>query len=60
MQPEQMNVMKSYQSMSAGDKTAMSELRKEEALRLGREIPLSDIISAVTPGMKTPDYFNQK
>jgi len=55
---EGMNVMKAYQAMSAEDKNALAELRKSEAVRLGRDISLGEIISAVTPGMKTPDFFN--
>ena len=39
------------------DKAALKALQAEEKARTGREISLSDIIAAVTPGLPTPAYL---
>jgi len=52
-----MNMAQMYSAMSAEDKAALKELKIEEEKRLGRIIPLSDIIAAVTPGMANPAYL---
>jgi hypothetical protein len=52
------NVMTAYKAMSVEDKAALKALQAEEAARTGREVGLSDIIAAVTPGMKNPAYLN--
>lgn len=51
------NLAKLYSNMSVEDKAALKELKAEEEKRIGAIVSLSDIIAAVTPGMKTPAYL---
>lgn len=46
-----MNTMQIYKAMSDEDKQALRELQEEESARLGRKVPLSEMLAAVTPGM---------
>lgn len=52
-----MNMAQIYSAMPAEDKAALKELKVEEEARLGRIIPLTDIIQAVTPSMPMPGYL---
>jgi hypothetical protein len=46
-----MNLAMLYREMSADDKQALKELRTEEFVRTGTEPSLSDMLTAVTPGL---------
>ena len=52
-----MNMAQMYSAMAVEDKQALKELKIEEEKRLGKIVPLSDIIAAVTPGLQTPAYL---
>ncbi len=52
------NLAKLYSAMSVEDKAALKELKAQEEARTGAIVSLSDIIAAVTPGMKDPAYLS--
>lgn len=52
-----MNAMTEYKTYSDEDKAALKALKSEAEAKIGGDIKLADMISAVTPGLVTPDHL---
>lgn len=48
-----------YRSLSEDEKAIVKELKATEEKRVGKIIPLSEILQALTPGEGTPHYLKK-